>query len=242
VLGCRKGSRECVYPEPKAESKSVSSSKSKLAQTQSMENLSEVDADDGEGLSEPSEAKPSSLSSSRDPERAKPPAKPRPSRRPSRPEKTRSSTSAESPTKSPGLAAGTNSPAGSLDAAANRRPWGSLSQDQQFYLDYYREKLNYTHYQFKHDADNFFQTTLLDTALQCDPLRYAVVGFAAFHHTVSNPKGKLTTFLTYYNRAVSLLRKSLQAGQSHTEAMLITILQLASFEVSHSMNDPYCPR
>ena len=64
-----------------------------------------------------------------------------------------------------------------------------------------------------------------------EPLLYAVVGFAAFHSTLKKHNGKIQDFLGYYNKSVSLLRKSLSSGQRHTDATMMTILQLAAFEV-----------
>ena len=62
-------------------------------------------------------------------------------------------------------------------------------------------------------------------------LLYAVVGFAAFQLTVTRSDGKIQDFLGYYNTSVSLLRKSLVENQKHTDATMLTILQLATFEV-----------
>ena len=74
-------------------------------------------------------------------------------------------------------------------------------------------------------------TTLLETALEYKPLLYALVGFAAFHETTKNPNGKIGDFLEWYNKSVMKLLKYLKAGRKHNEATLLTILQLAAFEV-----------
>ena len=117
------------------------------------------------------------------------------------------------------------------DASQEDRAWSHLSQDLQFYLDYHTTRLNYLHYFFKHDANYFLHNILIEHALQYDPLLYAVVGFAAFQLTVTRPDGKIQDFLGYYNKSVSLLRKSLVENQKHTDATMLTILQLATFEV-----------
>ena len=195
-----------------------------------MDSVSEEDEESDEDPAESPMGDPSSSASTcREHEGFKPPPKPRPPRRGSKPgpETTRSSSSLDSPTK-PTPPSRTDS---NTEVSASDRPWASLAQDQQFYLDYHRSSLTYCHYLLKHDHGNFIHSTLLEAALQFKPLLYAVLGFAAFHHTVHKPGGKLTDFLTYYNKSVSLLRQTLQEGQPHTEAMLMTILQLATFEV-----------
>lgn len=109
--------------------------------------------------------------------------------------------------------------------------WSHLPGDLQYYLDFHQNRLNYHHYLFKHDAAEFIHGILLDAALKYEPLLYAVVGFAAFHSTLQKHNGKIQDFLGYYNKSVSLLLKSLQSGQKHTDATMMTILQLAAFEV-----------
>ena len=97
-------------------------------------------------------------------------------------------------------------------------------------MEFYQEHITHYHYIIHYDPDDFFHTDLIDLALTYEPLLYAVVGFAAYHHTLSQPEGKLSDFLKYYSRSLSLLRQSLHAGQPHTEATILTILQLATFE------------
>jgi hypothetical protein len=67
--------------------------------------------------------------------------------------------------------------------------------------------------------------------LHYEPLLYALVGLAAYHHSLHTPGGKLYTFLKYYNKALVLLRKSLGSGEEHSEATLCTVLVLTTFEV-----------
>ena len=110
-------------------------------------------------------------------------------------------------------------------------PWSHLSLDMQYYLDYHQHHLTYHHYFFKHDASHFVHDILLENALSYEPLLYAVVGFAAFRSTIQKEDGKLQDFLHYYNKSVSLLRRSLSSRQKHSEATMMTILQLAAFEV-----------
>jgi len=75
------------------------------------------------------------------------------------------------------------------------------------------------------------KTTFIETALQNDALLYALVGFSAFQYTIHNPHGKMQDFLQYYNKAVTLLLKSLKKGEQRTNATILAILQLATIEV-----------
>jgi hypothetical protein len=72
----------------------------------------------------------------------------------------------------------------------------------------------------------------LELAVRNEPLWYAVVGFAAYYHTLTKPDGRIQDFLGYYNKSVSLLRLSIQRNKRHNLATLLTILQLASIEVN----------
>jgi Fungal specific transcription factor domain len=108
--------------------------------------------------------------------------------------------------------------------------WAHLSLDLQKYLQYQQDSMTYYYYFFKLDNNDFLHTEFINLALENDLLLYAVVGFAAYHHTLKQPDGKLSHFLDYYNKAVSLLRSSLEQGRSRTPAIFLTILQLATFE------------
>ena len=119
----------------------------------------------------------------------------------------------------------------STNTSQETRAWSHLPQDLRYYLDYYQNHVTHHHYFFKHDASNFVHSILLEIAPSYEPLLYAVVGFAAFQATLKRPNGQIQDFLKYYNKSVSLLRKSLQAHQRHTDATMLTILQLAAFEV-----------
>lgn len=109
--------------------------------------------------------------------------------------------------------------------------WPQLSQDVKFYLQYARTKLSPYHWGFKYYESPFLRATLLEVAVRFEPLLYAVVGFAAYHHTLTKTNGKLHDFLDYYNKSVTLLRQSLKKNEKHTIATLLTILQLATIEV-----------
>jgi len=102
------------------------------------------------------------------------------------------------------------------------------------YLKYHRDRLSHHHYMFKYDGGDFLKTTFLEIAINDDSeaLLYAVVAFAAYHHCVS-PEGRSTrisTFLGYYNKSITLLQQSL-TKKRHNITTLLTILQLATIEV-----------
>lgn len=118
------------------------------------------------------------------------------------------------------------------DSRPSEKELSHLPYDLQFYLKYFDENITYHHYSLKHDTNDFIHTTFINAALRNDALLHAIVGFSAFQHTLSNPEGKIQHFLFYYNKAVSLLLASLKRGHRHTVGTLLTILQLATIEVS----------
>ncbi|CAI6337554.1 unnamed protein product [Periconia digitata] len=105
-----------------------------------------------------------------------------------------------------------------------------LSKDLQFYLNYFKSDISHHHYALKMDTGNVFQTELLRYALKYDPLLYAVVGYAAYFHTLSQPDGQISTFLRYYNESVTRLRVSITKSKKQGLATFLTILQLAAIE------------
>ena len=118
------------------------------------------------------------------------------------------------------------------EASGDEHPWSHLPEDLRHNLNYHYSNVTFHHYFFKHDADAFLHTSLIERALNYEPLLFAVVGFAAFQHTVNHRHGHVSDFFGYYNRSVTLLRRSLASGIPNTDATLLTVLQLATFEVS----------
>lgn len=260
--GCKKGNRECVYPEPTTSKATGSSSKggrNRAPVQGSGSSSGESDDEDVEGLETIMDDEISS-SDVQDAYLPSPVAR-HSGVAPSRKQSHRSPSKAKSPSKatsiltdkslSPSTDASSTFSA-SHSASASSRKLGKLTSDSsntskesspsklelshlprdlQFFLDYHQNHLTHHHYFFKHDAGRFLHTTFLEIAVKSDPLLYAVVGFAAFHHTLRKHNGKIQDFLHYYNKSVSLLRKSLQSGKKNTDATLLTILQLATFEV-----------
>lgn len=118
-----------------------------------------------------------------------------------------------------------------LSSEDRREDWAHLPDDLQYYLFWFCENITCQHYSLKHDAANFLKTLFLDEALNNDALLNAMVGFTAFQHSLQNPNSKML-FLQYYNKAVSLLLRSLKQGNHrHSIGTLLTILQLATIEV-----------
>lgn len=131
----------------------------------------------------------------------------------------------------------TLSPRSTSDGHGAQEPVGlpcntqSLSDDLRFYLIFHQQFVTYHHYFMKPGSHRFIHQSVIDFALQYEPLLYAVVGFSAYLHSLHNHGGKLYTFLKYYHKALKLLRKSLGSGEGHSEATLITVLILTTFEV-----------
>ncbi|CAF9932952.1 hypothetical protein IMSHALPRED_009020 [Imshaugia aleurites] len=248
ALCCKKGSRECTYPEPRATPKPPSGPKRDQAPTAAEDSSSSSDSHDSSEESTPigrrrkkgELQKPgaSSLKTSQPKQAlskfqtASLVEQPRQSVEQVKHESSLSpSTEASSDPASVGWSEKPEkSSSVSTDVSQEDRVWSHLSPDLRFYLEYHTTHLNYHHYFFKHDANHFLHNILVEHALLYEPLLYAVVGFAAFQLTVTRPGGKIQDFLGYYNRAVSLLRKSLVGNQKHTDATMLTILQLATFE------------
>lgn len=123
----------------------------------------------------------------------------------------------------------------STNSLVNSPEWAHLPRDVAFFLNYHNQMLTCHHYLLKNDIDDFFKTSLLEHAVRNEALMYAVAAFSSFHYSVFHTTGAFQTFLEYYNKAIALLRMSLD--QEHSLDTVITILQLASFEVM--WGDPF---
>lgn len=104
------------------------------------------------------------------------------------------------------------------------------ARDLQFYLNYFQNHMSVHHYSLKRDTHNFLKGELLARAMKFEPLKYAVAGYAAYFHTLSQPDGRISTFLQFYNESVSRLRLSITKNKKQGLATFLTILQLASIE------------
>ncbi|OJD14275.1 hypothetical protein AJ78_05352 [Emergomyces pasteurianus Ep9510] len=105
-----------------------------------------------------------------------------------------------------------------------------LDHDVQFFLAYHRNQITFSHYFLRQEALSFVRNDIPIHALHYEPLLYAVVSFSAYMYSIRHPGGKLYTFLKYYNKSVTGLLKSLSTSNVHHDAMMLTILQLATFE------------
>lgn len=107
-----------------------------------------------------------------------------------------------------------------------------MQKDVKFYLKYHRDSLTHHHYAFKYDGGDFLKTTFLEIALNDSSaaLLYAVVAFAAYHHSIARNSKRISEFLFYYNKSIACLQQSLKSRR-HNVATLLTILQLATIEV-----------
>ncbi|KAB5576563.1 hypothetical protein GE09DRAFT_626276 [Coniochaeta sp. 2T2.1] len=253
---CRKGKRECVYPEPPA-AKGASSGGSKdgtgpsqhtspassngdddddMSQDNKLETIPDEDEADSEGL-----------------------ARSQQSTRPLHPPRRSSTTSSfglqpgpfdtrygsETPSfegaksSSPSVSTGTGgnfTPAAlqfsdlSVQMPGAPPDWSALPQEIQFYLHYFSENITHYHYCLVTDSEDFFKLILPSIALRHEALLYAIVGFAAYHHTLRIPNGQIKEFLQYYNKSVTLLLGFLKKKEKHDIGTLLTILQLAAIE------------
>ncbi|KAL8947483.1 MAG: hypothetical protein Q9222_006240 [Ikaeria aurantiellina] len=253
--GCWKGSRTCTYPEPRSNAKAGSSSKSAAAratETVAEESSSQDEQEETRPIKqEDAHHEAGSSSRPKSGNRKQSRHKDSGSRRPHAQGHKQPLPSIEKAEHEPGHAhspeTDRSSPMSPSPAEAQRShhqahdtPDSSLSPEkitfshlppqQRFFLEYLQKNITYHHYFFRHDAGYFLHNILIEQALSYEPLLHAVVGFAAFQWTITKPDGKIQDFLGYYNRSVSLLLKSLKSGQPHTEATLLTILQLACIE------------
>ncbi|KAF2264017.1 hypothetical protein CC78DRAFT_580757 [Lojkania enalia] len=232
---CRKGNRECIYPEPQSNSKSSRSaakpgqkptgdtaSSPEDQEEEGKEPLSAIPDEDEELESDPTLLKTHSFN--REPSDT-------PSltldRSPS--PSTEASSIVANPVRHPPLSRSTSNQA-AKSATSSKASGPNLPQDIKFYLNYFRDHISHHHYTLKRDSNNFLKRAFLDMAIKHEPLRYAVAGYAAYFHTLSQPSGRMSTFLRYYNESVSRLRNSIEKSTKQSLATFLTILQLASIE------------
>jgi hypothetical protein len=118
----------------------------------------------------------------------------------------------------------------SAELQARQTKIKSLKPDVQKYLQFQQDYMTFYHYFFKLDPMDFVHCEFIDLALSFEPLLYAVVGFAAYHYEWQQPDPQLSHFLGYHSRSLSMLRRSLEKGGKVTEATLLTVLQLSTFD------------
>ncbi|KAI9732649.1 MAG: hypothetical protein M1834_003986 [Cirrosporium novae-zelandiae] len=250
---CKKGGRECVYPEPNLGSKSSARNR-KASRGCSPSSGEDVDEDleiletipdEEEGESSPQQPKEgggpavrsrlANISKKRSMQTMRKKFPPPKQLKQSSSKETSSSPSSTDISASPISHPGQNPEnAGRSDTSReSSQPsvkWAHLAPDLRTHLEFHQEHMTHHHYFLKYDIIDFVHNNLIDLALNYPPLLSAVVGFAAFHHTLRNPNGRIQDFLGYYNRSVSLLRHCLKKGEKYSDAMILTTLQLATFE------------
>jgi len=238
TTGCRKGNRECIYPDAQSTQKSSrsgsKSGKSNAAESASSPEDHEEDdndrlpaiLDDDEDDYDYDDGLMSGSQDLRDSSHTPGSTTLEQSTSPST-----EASSTVPPTARPSL-----SRKGSAQQTAKPVPplKGSLSKtlDVNFYLDYFRNHITVHHYSLKRDTHNFLKGDFLAHALKFEPLKYAVAGYAAYFHTLSQPDGRMSTFLHFYNESVSRLRSTITKNKKQGLTTFLTILQLASIEVS----------
>ncbi|KAI3399705.1 hypothetical protein diail_6054 [Diaporthe ilicicola] len=249
AFGCRKGTRDCVYPDAPASKyplphggkdadtsrqASPTSSNEEEYEADHDSRLSPIPDEDEEDLASVSEQSMPSTKSLRHMSTASSLNLKRLLTRTRQPSETPSQEGARgsSPTMSTGTASShttlmTNLP----DLLFNTAPELShVPADLRFYLEYFLENITHYHYGVHRDFGGFFRTTLVSLALRNEPLLHAIIAFAAYHRTLGDPQGQLPEFLKYYNKSVILLLDHLKNGDRHELATLLTILQLATIE------------
>lgn len=237
--GCRKGNRECVYPEPPSSAKTRrDSNKSRSGREGEGDGSSVEDGDFDDLMLEDDDNQASGFEEldgavSADGQGPEARASTDP------PHLHNSSPSPSIEAASPLARAQTSTPVSQSTRSSSRprvlaeRRIQDLPEDIRFYLQYASTRMSHHHWGVRLDHQNFFRRTMIELALRYDPLLYALVGFAAYHCTIEKPDGKLGDFLGYYQKSVTLLRQTFR--HKPTIATVLTILQLATIEVRPRM-------
>jgi hypothetical protein len=240
MTGCRKGNRECIYPDTQSAQKS-SRSGSKSGKSSGADGASspedhdeddkdrlpailDDDEDDYEYDDGPMSGSQEMRDSSHTPGSTLD-------------QSTSPSTEASStvpPTARPSLSRKGSTQIAKIAPPMPTKSTSSKTLDVQFYLDYFRNHITVHHYSLKRDTNDFLKGDFLTHAMKFEPLKYAVAGYAAYFHTLSQPDGRMSTFLHFYNESVSRLRSTITKNKKQGLATFLTILQLASIEVSRS--------
>ncbi|KEY71487.1 hypothetical protein S7711_03553 [Stachybotrys chartarum IBT 7711] len=246
---CRKGNRECVYPEPPApkgvpgpnlrmrEGMNLSQHTSPLSSTGDDEEDGDtgsklesiLDVEEGEDLPQnflshyPSRPVGASFGT------IQPSLGRRGSETPSQEGNKSSSPSASTATTN-SFTTVTFQSSDLPVPSVGRLDLSHFSPQTQRHMAWFSDNMTHFHYCISHDGDNFFKSMLPAIAVSDEALLNALVGFSAYHMTLQDPEGKLEDFLQYYNKSVTLLLGSLKRKEKHTITTLLTILQLATIE------------
>ncbi len=232
-LGCNKGSRKCVYPKTRPNTKPISRSGRTGAPASGFSSGDYVKEEKDTGV-ESLERPPAINSNTKVASKMQ---------RQSRTTSSNTNRTPISPSRDPtwpsagqGLDQSKKFPSVSATVTSRKAsPWFYLAPNLQYHLEYHQQ-LSHHHYFLGHDSSDFIHKILLEHAISYKPLLYAILGFAAFLEIQQQSKGTIQDFLGYYNMSVTLLRKSLSEGQEHTHSTLLTILQLATLEVTSELH------
>ncbi|KAF1939974.1 hypothetical protein EJ02DRAFT_242166 [Clathrospora elynae] len=236
---CRKGNRECVYPDSQSSQK-LTRSGPKSGKSSSAEDASSpethdedekgrlpaiADEDERDYIDFDDDDDDSSMSKSQDPRDS--------SHTPGSflDRSTSPSTEASStvpPTVRPALSR--KGSAQTTKPGPVTKHTSAMARDLQFYLNFFRDHMTVHHYSLKHNTNDFLKGEFLAWAMKFEPLKYAVAGYAAYFHTLTQPDGRMSNFLQFYNESVSRLRVSITKNKKQGLATFLTILQLASIE------------
>lgn len=248
LLGCKKGGRECEFPQTTGSKKSRSEAKSPTASGKRHEKSDSKESTGHplETIQDEEEHDPPSATSARSrrptlskvrtastqslsrKQRYRQGSEPSPTFKDKSSPHSASSSSSHSRVETPASSMATNAP--SADLNARQAKIKALHPGAQKCLQFHLDVLTHYHYFFKIDPTDWLHNELINEALSYEPLQNAVVGFAAYHYEMRQPNAKLSHFLNYHSRALSMLRKSLESSQPCTPGMLLTVLQLATFE------------
>ncbi|KAF2163946.1 hypothetical protein M409DRAFT_68192 [Zasmidium cellare ATCC 36951] len=233
---CRKGKRECTYPGTTASTPkpSRSTSKSKGSPDGSSLSESDIEPDSALPLSAIPDDEDEDAAGEDDPQATTPE-----SRKPSESSSSLIDKSTSPSTEASATAMRSTRPQPARTSSkqsikaeySQSGRWASLPKDVKYYLKYHRENMSHHHYAFKYDGSDFLRTTFVEIALNDSSaaLLYAIVAFAAYHHSIARDDDKISSFLTFYNKSIAYLQQSLK-NKRHNVATLLTILTLATVE------------
>jgi len=243
-LGCKKGNRECEFPQPPSSSKRAKQAENRSPQERTaktehkeegpsvLETIKDESEDEEASVSPTSrpsinartQSAQSPNSKHKDPATVDPPPKVKDMASPQSTDTSSSRSRADTPASSLQMSGA------SAEIHARQAKIKTLKSDLQKYLQFHHDHLTHYHYFIQLDPTDFVHNEFIDLALSYEPLLYAIVGFAAYHHELQQPRGKLSRFLGYHSKSLSMLRKSLEQNAKVSEATLLTVLQLALFE------------
>lgn len=244
LLGCRKGGRDCVYPDP---STSKGSSRHKEAASNSTSNQSPGSSNSE--YAEYDDTKPSAtLEVILDNDEADDQDEKRLLTQPLKnklvlqiSDNISGDTSSVSPSPSTSIPVehsvwARQSPDSQSNSTEDLN-LHHLPSDYKMHLHYLYHNITCHHYCLTNDTDNFFVRGLIVEASRNKLLLNTVVAFSAYLRSIEHADGNLGDFLLYYNRSITLLLACLKQEGTHNLPTLLSILQLATIEVGYTLQN-----